>query len=281
MDGLCVFFGAFVPRVKRRIFWAIDFVPSNRFASLIKNFIYRLINIYSYKNADEVWDLSPRMYEARKKYLNIQKQPNQVQRLVPYGAWLEEIKVYSYEECEKNTLVFMGHLIEKQGVQFVLSAMPEILKVNSNFKFKIIGDGSFAPNLKRLVGDLGLEGNCVFMGKVPNNQHDRVLIPEIAKSCVAIAPYVNELDTWTYYADPGKVKLYLACGVPVVLTDLPWNSKEIESLGCGLVTTGAPDDIAQKVLALMDKHTNDTYRENTRKYAKKFDYSTIFESIKI
>lgn len=55
-----------------------------------------------------------------------------------------------------------------------------------------------------------------------------ILLEMIAKSCVAIAPYVKKLDTWTYYGDPGKVKTYLSCGAPVILTKLPWNASEIE-----------------------------------------------------
>src|SRR6266704_5129332 len=49
MDGLCVLFGILLrslKRVTRTIFWAIDFVPQNRFKEGIKNTIYHMINVF-------------------------------------------------------------------------------------------------------------------------------------------------------------------------------------------------------------------------------------------
>jgi len=279
MDGMCTFFGIFLRslgRTKKVNYWAVDFVPDNRFDSGVKNFIYHEINKFGYRNADEMWDLSPRMADAREEFLGIKKDVYRVHKAVPYGMWLDRIKRYSYGECEKNTLVFMGHLLEKQGVQLVLDAIPKIIKKIPDFKFKIIGTGSYESVLKEKVEKLGIQKYVKFMGKIEKNED---LEEEVAKSCVAVAPYIAKLDTWTKYADPGKVKTYLACGVPVLLTDVPWNAKEIESSGCGKIVEPDENSISEGVLDFVVEDKNKKYRENSKLYSRSFDYEVIFSEL--
>ena len=276
MDGMCTFFGIFLRglgRIKKVNYWAMDFVPESRFKSGIKNFVYHEINKFGYRNADEMWDLSPRMVDAREEFLGIKRDVYRLHKVVPYGMWLDRIKRYSYEECEKNTLVFMGHLLEKQGVQLVLDAVPEIIQKIPDFKFKVIGTGNYEDKLKERVKDLEIGKYVDFLGKIEKNED---LEEEIARSCVAIAPYIEKLDTWTKYADPGKVKTYLACGVPVLLTNVPWNAKEIERLECGKIITEDPKNIAENVIMLMNKDINQKFRNNAIEYSKGFDYENIF-----
>ncbi len=280
MDGLCVFFGnimRFFKKVQKTIFWAIDFVPQDRFKSAVKNKIYHYININSYKNTDEMWDLGNRMAEAREKLLNIKQTIYKSYKVVSYGVWTDRIKKYSYDECEKNTLVFMGHLLPKQGVQLVIHAIPEIVKKIPTFKFKIIGEGQCKNILVNLANELGVAKYCDFKSKV---EDIRELESEVAKSCLAIAPYIKKLDTWTYYADPGKIKTYLACGIPSLLTDIPWNAKEIEQNKCGMIISEDLKDIIEKIILLMEKDKNQIFRTNAVKYSKNFDYNYIFNNLK-
>jgi len=281
MDGMCTFFGIFLrslKKVKKVSYWAMDFVPENRFGSGIKNFIYHKINTFGYKNADEMCDLSPRMADAREEFLGIKKDSYRKHKVVPYGMWVDRIKRYSYEECEKNTLVFMGHLLEKQGVQLVLDAIPEIVKKIPNFKFKIIGTGGYEDTLREKVKELNIEKYVYFLGKIEKNED---LENEIAKSCVAIAPYIEELDTWTKYADPGKVKTYLACGVPVLLTDVPWNAREIAENRCGRVIREDKESVVEELLKLLRKKEGQEFRNNALKFSENFSFIKIFDSLEM
>ena len=117
-----------------------------------------------------------------------------------------------------------------------------------------------------------------FLGKIEKNED---LENEIAKSCVAIAPYIEKLDTWTKYADPGKVKTYLACGVPVLLTGVPWNAKEIEKMGCGKIIEENVGSIANSFLELHQGVINDKYRKQALSYISKCDYKNIFKELSL
>lgn len=279
MDGLCVSFGnllRFLKRVNRTIYWAIDFVPSDRFSSGLVNKIYHAVNTHGYKNSDEMWDLSPRMAEAREKFLNIKRSDYKKLKVVQYGMWANRIKKYTYNDCEKHTLVYMGHLVEKQGVQLVLKAIPGIIEKIPTFRFKIIGDGSYKNELIKLAKKIKVYDYCEFMGRIPEH---RIVENEIAKSALAIAPYIKLLDKWTYYADPGKVKTYLACGVPVLLTNIPWNAKDIEKSKCGRIITEEQKDIISSILLLMDEKINQQYRDNAIMFSKSFNYQDMFAKL--
>lgn len=279
MDGLCVLFGNMLRcfgRVERTVYWAIDFVPERRFKSPWKNFVYRRVNCSGCRRADEMWDLSPRMAEARERGVGIRSSQYRAHKVVPYGVWLEEIRTYPYEMCDRNTLVFMGHLLEKQGVQLVIGAMPALLDCIPDFRFKIIGAGRFRAPLEKLARDLGVEGRCLFLGKIEDHA---ALQKAIALSCAAIAPYIRALDTWTKYSDPGKVKEYLACGVPVLLSDVPGNAREIEAAGCGIIIGEDRQSIVDGIVRAFDPETNAAMRHRARTYAQTFDYSHIFANI--
>jgi glycosyltransferase involved in cell wall biosynthesis len=279
MDGLCVFFGIilkFLRKVKRVIFWSIDFVPNNRFSSDWKNKIYHSINILGYKGSDEIWDLSPRMLEAREKFLGIKSTDYKLHKVVPYGMWVDEVKTYSYDEINPYTIVFMGHLLEKQGVQLVLESLPSIIKEYPKVRFKIIGAGNYKSKLEEKAESLGVLKHCDFLGKI---EDIKILENEVAKSTVAVAPYIRHLDTWTFYADPGKIKTYLACGVPVILTDIPWNANEIVINKCGLIVKEDKDCIANSIKLLFKKNTNILYRNNSKQYSKSFNYKNIFKNL--
>jgi len=281
MDGLCVYVGNIlrkIGKVKKTVYWAIDFVPANRFPSGLANKIYTYINTYGYKQSDEMWDLSPRMAEAREKYLGLRRSDYRKLKVVQYGMWIEKIKKISFAKCEQHTVVFLGRLLENQGAQLVIKAMPKILKKDSKFLFKIIGSGPYFDALVKLAKKEKVYAHCRFLGRIESH---REIEDEIAKSALAVAPYISSLDKWTYYADPGKVKTYLACGIPVLLTDLPWNAREIEKVHCGKIITENIDTLAKEICNFLHKEKNQRYRSNARKYAKNFDYATIFTALNI
>jgi len=281
MDGLCIFAGNLLKKfkkVKKTAYWAIDFVPKNRFPNKIANSIYHSVNIHGYKNSDEMWDLSPRMKEAREKYLGIKDTDYKKLRVVPYGMWTEKIEKIPFKTCEQGTVVFMGRIAESQGAQLIVNAIPEIVRKIPSFHFKVIGNGPYKDELVKLAKKKGLAKYCSFLGRIEDH---REVEREIAKSAIALAPYIRSMDTWTYYADPGKVKTYLACGVPVLLTDLPWNTKEIVKAKCGEVISEDPSDIAMHIIALLNPKKNQQYRNNAAKYAKNFDYGLMFEQLNL
>lgn len=277
MDGLCSAFGILLRGwlVQRVICWNIDFVPERRFASRIKNFVYRSVNVWSFRRVDEMWDHSEKMVEAKQAILGLRPEQYRSHRVVPLGVWVKRIPTFTYANCKKHTLVFMGHLIPKQGVQLVLQAISRILRNVTDFSFLVIGTGSYYNELVRIAQQLGVWDHVMFTGAVPD---DRRMERMVAKCSVAIAPYIKSLDTFTQYgADPGKIKIYLACGLPVLVTDVPWNAKLVDREGCGAIIHEDISDIADRVVKyLTDAELNNSARRRARALANEMDNEKIF-----
>ncbi|MFA5188761.1 MAG: glycosyltransferase [Patescibacteria group bacterium] len=264
----------YVKRTNKVIYYVIDYNPK-RFKSKILNKIYHWVDQFCVRHCDETWNLSPRMEQARLEYFGF---ADKKQKIVPIGIWFKRIKKYNFNEINKHTLVFMGHLIKKQGIQYVLRAIPGILKEIPDFKFLIIGDGNYAEYLKKMAQDFKINECLEFTGYLKDHAN---IENKLAKSALAVALYEkydqNNNLTFTYFADPSKIKVYLGCGVPILLTDVPHNSKEILNKKCGLIIDDDKENITRAVINLMkNEELLKQFRKNALNYAKQFDWNLIF-----
>ncbi|MBM3205347.1 glycosyltransferase, partial [Candidatus Shapirobacteria bacterium] len=190
----------FFKKVKKVIFYTVDYVPQ-RFENKLLNNFYHLIDKICVYYVDEVWNLSPEMEKARKKFRGIVTGKNK-QRVIPMGIWFDKIKKIPFEKIKKHTLVFVGHLIEKQGIQTVIQAIPGVVSKIPDFRFLIVGTGPYEKTLKKITKDLGLEKRVEFTGYIESHHE----MENIINKCVcAIAFYKggDRLRNFTYYSDPG------------------------------------------------------------------------------
>ena len=67
-----------------------------------------------------------------------------------------------------NIILFVGRLVEKKGVEYLIKTMPIVLKSIPNSKLLIIGDGPEMRKLIKLAEELNLEKNVIFVGKIRN-----------------------------------------------------------------------------------------------------------------
>ena len=277
VDGLSSFSGIILRAlgmVRKVVYWSTDFVPNKRFNSGLMNTIYQEVNKYSLKKCDHAWNLSPRMSEGRAKLLGWTSEEFSKQIVVPWGVWSEKRGLVPLEKINPYTLVFLGHLLEKQGVQLVLKAVPKIVQEIPDFQFLVIGTGPYEEKLKQMVKDLRIEKYVTFTGLIKS--HDEV--DDLMSQCaLAAAPYDITKDTWTYWADPGKFKNYFATSLPVILTPVSYNAMEIHKRHCGIVINYDKDEFAKAVCSLMlNKDLLQEYRFNAYEYSLKFDWSKIF-----
>lgn len=265
-----------IGKTKKVIFYAIDFTPK-RFENSLLNYLYHKLEIYCTVHSDETWNVSPRIAQGREKFLNLsgKKYP---QKVVPIGVWNETIKKTPFNKIKRHQLIFLGHLLKKQGVQVVLEAIPFIVQQIPDFKFIILGGGEYQKDLQELSNKLQIEKYVEFKGWIK----DRKKIDEIlGVSALAVAVYKPEednLSNFTYYADPTKIKDYLANGLPVILTDVPYNAYELEKRKCGIVVEYKKEKISQAIFNLLKNQERlRIYRQNARLYAREFDWGNIFD----
>lgn len=259
---------------KNVIYYVIDYIPY-RFRNRIMNTIYHLLEKLSAKTSDWTWNLSERMIIARENKWG-EKFPHQL--IVPHGVYFRRIKRHTFEQINKYEILFMGALLEKQGIQLMIKALPEVLKKIPKTQFTIVGKGHYEKQLKDLVSSLKLQKHVHFLGYIENHKD---MESRMAKAAISVALYNRDLDKndFTYYADPGKIKNYLGAGVPIVMTDVPLVARAVEKAKCGFIIDYERQQLARVLISFFSDQKNmQQYRKNAIAFAKKYEWDRLFDT---
>lgn len=257
--------------IKKLVYYSIDYSPV-RFENSLMNSIYHFIERQSCYHADLIWDLSPRMMEGRAKNgINISRCATRL--IVPTGAALKRIGLLDINEIKRHSMVFLGHLIEKQGLQLVIQVLPEIKNEIPDVQLVIVGAGEYERALRDLSIRLGIENAVEFKGHIKNHEDVEGILCQCA---IGLAPYIQDENSFTYYADPGKPKVYLGCGLPVVITRLPLIADEIEKEGAGIAIDYDAGQLKKALLSLLkDDAFYKQARENAIRLSERYDWNNI------
>ncbi len=274
-DNLNAFAGLILRKmgkVNRVIFYTIDYVPK-RFKNVLLNKIYHLIDRICCYHCDCVWNISHKISEGR--FANgVSKLKSVPQIVVPNGSNFNEIKRLPIEKINRHHIAFMGHLRENQGVELILKAFPDILRRIPLARLQIIGTGPLESGLKELANRIGIGDKINFTGFIKDHSELEALLTSCA---IGVAPYVPSPHSFTYFADPGKPKTYLAAGLPVIITNVPSIALEIDAKRAGILIDF---DEGQLVKAIETLLTDDVlykeYRENAIAFGSSFDWNNIF-----
>lgn len=259
-------------KVRRVVFYSIDFVPK-RFVNPVLNSLYHTIEKWSVRQADVCWDVSPRIQEGRVKFLRVKSYERLV---VPIGV---EKRNIAKENATRKAyrLGFVGHLLEKQGVQLILQALPIIAKKFPRVELFIIGGGEYKNALEALTMKFDETKRVTFTDWISDQQE----VARLLSTCVmGLAPYVPEGENetnFTYFADPTKIKTYLAAGLPVILTDVPYNAGELEKKSCAMVIPYDEDAVFRVVSRLFsDRKKLEAMRRAALTYARGLSWDIVF-----
>lgn len=262
--------------VKSVIFYTIDWMPQ-RFHNRILNAIYHAVDKFCVRGCDASWNISARIVEVRKR----QGLADSKNILVPVGVEFEKINLPAIKKSSPKRLALLGALAPSKGVDLIIEAFSEIRDKCPDIELYVIGrtpinaveDGVvYQPYEGRL---LNLGGSVKLLGVKP---HDEVLkiLPEFDIGLALYKPYANNLSQW---ADPSRVKDYLACGLPVIITDVPEIAKDIRKFEAGIVIEYTAEALADAIYLL---YTNAKVfarmRENAINYMENFRWDKIFSN---
>lgn len=257
--------------VKKTIFWTIDYIP-NRFSNKFMNSFYHSLDTYCVKNSDMVWNLSQVMVVEREKK-GISKKYRSKQIVVPMGTE-GNITSVPFGKIKRVTAVHMGHLIPKQGVQLIIESMPNIIKKVPKFHLEIIGSGSYEEELRELAKKYNVSKYITWHGFVKDHSQVEKMLSYCA---FGLAPYVNTKDNYIQYTDPGKVKAYLASGLPIIITKMTQIASEIDKRNCGkAIRYNKNEFIAASVKMLTDDDLLKQMKKNVVIMSKDYSWKNIF-----
>lgn len=203
---------------------------------------YNLIARFLMKNARVV----ARSVEARsfiRTYMNSVEDD-----VVEHGVNLDKFKVSTNTE---NQFIVCSQLIPRKQIEGILVSFSNYLtKYDKDTLLYIVGDGEQFESLKELASDLNIAGQVIFTGRLSHAE----LLPLLSSS---IALLVNTRK------DNNMVSIVesIASGVPVVTSEVPYNSSYIKSDGLGIAKTGWSEDDLHLIV-----ENTDRYRAACRKY---------------
>jgi glycosyltransferase involved in cell wall biosynthesis len=200
-------------RVEKVAYYVIDYT-TRRFGNPVLNWIYQSVDRFAVRGSDAVWNLSERMRAVRRE----QGLPEGRNRLVPVGVELEAVRHAPRSQVKRRRLLYMGALHAGKGIELLIEAFPEIRKRAPGAELHIIGFGPFEAEAKRLAS-LSPAKKSIFL---PGGMGHAELFKKVPSYGVAFAPYLDAPGSYTWWCDPTKPKEYLACGLPLIITKVPW-----------------------------------------------------------
>ena len=194
---------------------------------------------------------------------------------VPLGCVYELIPRRGMTEIDPHAIVYFGALREEHGPGLILDALPAIRERYPDVTVTFAGDGPLRGTLERLAVERGVDENVRFTGFI---ERDTDIYDLLSRSGLGLATYPAEDDTYKRYCDPGKVKIYLAAGLPVLITDVPAVAREITERDAGLIVDPDPGDLARAVNELFaDTARYENMRQNAVRMASEYTWKAVWD----
>lgn len=107
--------------------------------------------------------------------------------VIPNGVNISQFPV-GLKEGRKSQLIFVGSLIERKGVSYLIQAMANLVALHPDIQLIIVGEGKDRGLLEDLTNQLGLEANVIFMGTQSQERISELL----RESRLFILPSIEE-----------------------------------------------------------------------------------------
>lgn len=210
-------------------------------------------------------------------YLRVSLAPDSEPRVLSMGVDMQRRFVPMPEVARAaNELIFVGRLVEKKGVTYLLQALAQVRQTLPDVHLTIVGDGPLREGLVEESERLGLANSVSFRGSVTQAELPRLYCgasAAIVPSIVAGSGDQEGLGLVTVEA--------LACGCAVIASDLPAIRDVVEHGRNGLLA--APADaqaIADQILRLLQDETQLEHFQTVARQSviDKFDWAAVAAS---
>lgn len=212
-----------------------------------KNGIFRLIGRLIFLKTDKLIAVSGSLICLLRKYFNINKKtPVIIPTGINENAFIAETAITT----KKGNLLFVGRLVKKKGLHYLIQAMPEVIKKYPDIKLIIAGDGIIKQDLIKLTQELNINNSIIFIGAVKQSRLAELYL----NSLLLIAPSIdtkNDIEGL-----PNVLKEAAAAKLPIITTDAGGNTDLITNYETGIIVEQHnSSQITEKILELLEDQT--------------------------
>jgi glycosyltransferase involved in cell wall biosynthesis len=188
-------------------------------------------------------------------------------RVVPNGVDTQRFK--PAEDCEgiknvvggdsEHVVLFVGNLIPRKGLHYLIEAAKHVAKKNSGTKFVVVGDGPLKRHLVAYSKEQGVADKFVFLGSVPDDLLHRLY------SCTDVfaSPSIQEGQGITLLEAQ-------ATGKPVVAFNVTAITEVVKNKETGLLVEPDSQELADALSKLLsDKRLREKMGQSGREFVSK------------
>jgi glycosyltransferase involved in cell wall biosynthesis len=186
-------------------------------------------------------------------------------RIVPNGVDLQRFKPTDVCEevkdeigCEKNqhVVLFVGRLVPRKGLHFLIEAAKDVLEKRRDVMFLVVGDGPLKNHLFSYSTEIGVSKNFIFLGDV-----DDQTLPALYNCADMFAlPSVQEGQGISLLEAQATAK-------PVVAFNVSAVSEVVKNEETGLLIKPDSTKLANAILCLL---SNTSVREKMGRNGREF-----------
>lgn len=223
----------------------------------------RYLEIMAVKMADSVFVVSDYLRKDYQRY-------NKKTFLTMNGADLEKIEEIKPRRMWRNfTIAYFGSFDPWRGVDMLVNAFRNV-KEKKKASLLLLGGGSQEPLIRKMAGsdkDIHITGYI---------EHDKA-VSYLKGSDILVVPFRDDpILRGTLSIKPFE---YIACGIPIVITDTGQHADLVKQLGVGLVAEPKEEKIAEAILKLMkDKKLYRRLKRNAERSKRDVDFRKTRET---
>ncbi len=240
-----------IPLVKEVNGIIVDETRVSRWGNRISLRVMDRIERFSMPKADKIIVVTSRLKEILPKEYGV---PSDKIVVIKNGANTDLFKPTDVTEARRELnlsrsdhyVCFVGRLWQMQRVGHLIKSAPLILEELPDTKFLIVGDGVMKQELISFADEVGVSDTMIFTGIVP---HQEVPI-YINASDVCVILEDKNFRSERLGASPLKLYEYMACGKPVVVSNVEGASEDVADAGFVFDITNV-NEMARAVVTLL------------------------------
>lgn len=266
INAFCGIFLKKIGLVKIVVYYVFDWIPY-RYKNPIMGWLYIWLDRFATYNADYSWNITYKIAEGREKLFKFDRKKMSPQLYVPYSISLISNKVLPVDKIDKNLIIYSGYMTDINGPMLAIEAFDKVVKKFPKAKLLMIGGGEQENELIKYIKINNLSKHITMVGYIADQNK---VIDLQCKGIIGLAPYRHMKESGKFYGDVIKIRMYFACGLVVISTDVPPVSKEIKEENLGIVVKNdRADNFADAIIELLENRKKlSIMRTNVVKKAK-------------
>ena len=206
----------------------------------------KTIGRFTFNSADKIITFTER---EKEDMISVGVKPEKIV-IIPNGVDTEKFHPVVSPEPHPFTVIWVGRLAAGKGLKYAIFGFEKFLESVPTALMYVVGDGPYLDAAREYVVEKGLGESIIFTGRVENDE----MISYYARSSVYLMTSMSE-------GMPRTLLEAMACGLPVVCTDIPQLVPIIKAGGIVIQKRDVVGVVEGYSLSAMNVETEKVYGE--------------------